>query len=40
MTLSGWIFMLVSCGVIIGLFAYAMYRTLTAGKNETTEDID
>jgi len=28
MTLSGWIFMLVSWGVILGMFFYCMYRTL------------
>lgn len=30
MTISGWLFMLVSWGVIIALFAYCLYRTLSA----------
>jgi heme/copper-type cytochrome/quinol oxidase subunit 2 len=28
MTLSGWIFMLLSWGVILGMFFYCMFRTL------------
>lgn len=37
MTLSGWIFMLVSWTVIIGLFVYCMARTLGSNdKNKKT----
>jgi hypothetical protein len=32
MTTAGWIFMLLSWGVILGLFIYCMVRTLTSGK--------
>ena len=32
MTFDGWIFMLLSWTVILGLFGYSMYRTL-AGKH-------
>jgi len=29
MTMGGWIFMLASWGVILVIFAYSMYRTLS-----------
>ncbi len=29
MRVDGWIFMLLSWGVILGLFGYTMYRTLS-----------
>jgi hypothetical protein len=29
MTTGGWIFMIASWGVILGLFGYSMFRTLT-----------
>ena len=32
MTLGGWIFMLASWAVILGLFGYCMYRTLGGKK--------
>ena len=32
MTQDGWIFMLASWGVILGLFGYCMYRTLGGKK--------
>jgi hypothetical protein len=32
MTLGGWIFMLASWAVILGLFGYCMFRTLGGGK--------
>ena len=32
MTVGGWIFMLVSWGVIIGLFIFCMIRTLHPGQ--------
>lgn len=30
MQISGWLFMLISWGAIIALFAYCLYRTFTA----------
>lgn len=39
MTPAGWIFMGVSWGVILGLFAFALVRTLTT-KGQKTEDRD
>ena len=38
MKLSGWIFMLVSWGVIIGLFVYCMARTLRSGKKPPEQE--
>jgi hypothetical protein len=32
MTPGGWIFMLTSWGVILGLFGYCLYRTLSGRK--------
>jgi hypothetical protein len=34
MTLSGWIFMIVSWGLIIGMFVYCMSRTLKTDKRQ------
>lgn len=38
MRLSGWIFMLVSWGLIIGLFVYCMIRTLCSQKRWQGEE--
>ena len=38
MTLAGWIFMLISWGVILGLFVYSMTRTLTSKHNEDSSE--
>lgn len=38
MNLYGWIFMLVSWGLIIGLFVYCMIRILTAKKQPDDKD--
>ncbi len=38
MKLGGWIFMLISWGIIIGLFVYCMVRTLTSGNPPSGED--
>lgn len=40
MKLSGWIFMLVSWGAIIGLFVYCMARTLRSGKGSSDKESD
>jgi hypothetical protein len=34
MTIAGWVFMLVSWGVIAGLFVYCMIRTLGGTKRK------
>jgi len=34
MTPGGWIFMLASWTVILGLFGYCLYRTLTGSKKK------
>jgi hypothetical protein len=34
MTVAGWIFMIVSWAVIIGLFTFCMTRTLRPGKTK------
>ena len=36
MTTAGWIFMLASWGVIMGLFVYSMVRTLLPKKPDDT----
>ena len=40
MTLAGWIFMLVSWTVIIGLFIFCMIRTLQPPKQDDGQDVD
>lgn len=43
MTLAGWIFMIVSWTVIIGIFAFCLSRTLRPSdktKNETEQHPD
>lgn len=34
MSLAGWIFMLASWGVILGLFGYSMLRTLMSNRHD------
>ena len=38
MKLGGWIFMLISWGIIIGLFGYCMVRTLTSRNPPSGKD--
>ena len=38
MTIGGWIFMLVSWGVILGLFIFSMVRTLGGGSEEEAKE--
>lgn len=47
MNFSGWVFMITSWSVILGLFSYCMYRTLrndesqnTGQSGETSENKD
>jgi len=36
MTVSGWIFLILAWLAILGLFLYALLRTLRSGKNNTS----
>jgi len=36
MTVSGWIFLILAWSAILGLFLYALLRTLRPGKNNTS----
>jgi len=36
MTVSGWIFLILAWSAILGLFLYALLRTLRSGKNNTS----
>jgi hypothetical protein len=38
MNAAGWIFMLASWGVILGLFGYSMTRTLTSKRSEDSSE--
>ena len=40
MTLGGWIFMLVSWGVILGLCVFSLVRTLRAKDNRPEDSVD
>jgi hypothetical protein len=40
MTLYGWLFMLTSWAIIIGLFSFCMYRTLKPGPTESSLDMN
>ena len=40
MTLAGWIFMLVSWTVIIGLFIFCMIRILKPPKQDNDQNVD
>jgi uncharacterized membrane protein len=38
MNLAGWIFMIISWAVIIGLFVFCMFRTLRPSRKESTSN--
>ena len=40
MTPAGWIFMMLSWTVIIGMFAYCMTRTLRGPKQDQTQNSE
>lgn len=41
MTAAGWIFMIISWGVILGMFAYCLSRTLRPTKKyDSTQDTE